>query len=413
MAKLSGFFQAFGFMFNAIRHKRREMLISLVMVLILLLIASTLMYFVEHNAQPKEFSSIPAAMWWAVATLTTVGYGDVAPITDLGKVLGGVIAILGVGLVALPAGIIAAGFIEEIEKDKKLKQLKKQEEILRHAFSVEYYYPVKKIKEELKVDHLPRKWLTMNDIKYKIGMTEESVLEVVGFSNLFRMRNVKLGDKQSIGLEFIQSNRSYGQCIDRKSRLTIINLFSYIQPYYGHFSMGLADLLGANFISNEMYNSDSFLKERQLNLIHNDDYMGLTDTHPALTEFKKDVKSLIGKEEVCIFLVNALPNDKMFHFNIGADQGDAGFEKGRFFKDKERLQKVYDKAVVLAESKEKVVLTHEMHGKQDPNHASWWIHKETGCNLIMLHINVLVLKGKLSTYYAFMRDLAACLEDLK
>ena len=77
------------------------------------------MYFIENEAQPEVFSSIPAAMWWGVATLTTVGYGDIYPVTPIGKILGSIIAMLGIGMFALPAGILASGFEEEIKKRKK------------------------------------------------------------------------------------------------------------------------------------------------------------------------------------------------------------------------------------------------------------------------------------------------------
>lgn len=77
------------------------------------------MYYVENEAQPENFSSIPATMWWGIATLTTVGYGDIYPVTGLGKLLGGFIAIVGIGLFALPAGILASGFSEELSKDKQ------------------------------------------------------------------------------------------------------------------------------------------------------------------------------------------------------------------------------------------------------------------------------------------------------
>lgn len=73
----------------------------------------------QHDAQPDKFPSIPAAMWWGVATLTTVGYGDVFPITPLGKVLGAVVAILGVGLFALPTGILASGFSEGLQRSRR------------------------------------------------------------------------------------------------------------------------------------------------------------------------------------------------------------------------------------------------------------------------------------------------------
>lgn len=83
---------------------------------VLLVLVSTLMYTIENEAQPDKFGSIPETMWWGVATLTTVGYGDVFPITPLGKVLSGVIAVLGLGLFALPTGILASGFAEQLNE---------------------------------------------------------------------------------------------------------------------------------------------------------------------------------------------------------------------------------------------------------------------------------------------------------
>ena len=74
--------------------------------------------------QPNAFSSIPMAMWWGVATLTTVGYGDVYPVTALGKLLGAIIAILGIGVIALPAGLLGGAYMEEMDERKNWKSLK-------------------------------------------------------------------------------------------------------------------------------------------------------------------------------------------------------------------------------------------------------------------------------------------------
>lgn len=101
-----------------IRRKREDLTIAISATLILVVVASSMMYFVEQEAQPEAFSSIPAALWWGVVTLTTVGYGDVYPVTPVGKVLGAVIAILGVGLVALPASILASGFVDIEDEDE-------------------------------------------------------------------------------------------------------------------------------------------------------------------------------------------------------------------------------------------------------------------------------------------------------
>lgn len=90
--------------------------------MILVSISASIMYFFEHEAQPEVFSSIPAAMWWAVSTLTTVGYGDVYPITIGGKIFGSFVALLGIGLIAAPAGILGAGLMEEFDSRRRPKE---------------------------------------------------------------------------------------------------------------------------------------------------------------------------------------------------------------------------------------------------------------------------------------------------
>ena len=77
------------------------------------------MYFAEHDDQPENFSSIPATMWWSVVTLTTVGYGDTYPVTAIGQTIAAIIAILGIGMFALPAGILGAGFVDALESRRK------------------------------------------------------------------------------------------------------------------------------------------------------------------------------------------------------------------------------------------------------------------------------------------------------
>lgn len=108
---------------SVVRRKKEELSITLATLIILLVMAASLMYLVEKDAQPEAFSSIPAAMWWGIVTLSTVGYGDVYPITVLGKMLGMVIAVLGIGMFALPAGILGSGFVEELQSRQKVKTI--------------------------------------------------------------------------------------------------------------------------------------------------------------------------------------------------------------------------------------------------------------------------------------------------
>jgi len=119
IAKLGRYSQAVRTLGKVFVAKKEELGITFFVLLILLLLSSCLMYFAEHDAQPEAFSSIPAAMWWSVTTLTTVGYGDICPVTIGGKALAAVVAILGIGVFALPTGIIGAGFVEEMQARKK------------------------------------------------------------------------------------------------------------------------------------------------------------------------------------------------------------------------------------------------------------------------------------------------------
>jgi voltage-gated potassium channel len=106
--------------FGRVAAAKLEELMTIVLLLIMMLVvASTFMYFAEHDAQPRSFTSIPATMWWTIATLTTVGYGDMCPVTGLGQLLGAVIALLGIGVFALPTGILGAAFVDELRRSRE------------------------------------------------------------------------------------------------------------------------------------------------------------------------------------------------------------------------------------------------------------------------------------------------------
>jgi voltage-gated potassium channel len=115
LLKVGRYLAAFVLLRRVLQAKREELIMSIALTFVLLIVASSIMYFAEGEAQPDKFSSIPASMWWAVATLTTVGYGDVYPVTMLGRVAGGVLALLGIGLFALPTAILGSGLVEAVQ----------------------------------------------------------------------------------------------------------------------------------------------------------------------------------------------------------------------------------------------------------------------------------------------------------
>ena len=116
--KLTRFSKSMRTIGNVLRETRADLVTTLFVTFILLVLSSSIMYYVERGAQPDKFASIGHAFWWAVATLTTVGYGDVYPVTPLGKLLSGIIAIVGIGFIALPTGIISSAFIDQINARK-------------------------------------------------------------------------------------------------------------------------------------------------------------------------------------------------------------------------------------------------------------------------------------------------------
>jgi len=116
LLKLARYSPALATLWEVLVNERRALLAALLIMVMLLVTSSTAIYYVERTAQPDDFGSIPAAMWWAVATLTTVGYGDVVPVTALGRAIGGLVMILGLAMFALPVGIIASGFAAEIHR---------------------------------------------------------------------------------------------------------------------------------------------------------------------------------------------------------------------------------------------------------------------------------------------------------
>jgi voltage-gated potassium channel len=120
LSRLTRFNTSLNLLIQAVRKRKMELGISFIIAMSLLLTTSILLYLVEGSSNPEDFGSIPRAMWWSIATLTTVGYGDVTPLSPLGKICAGITALIGIGIVAMPTGILAAAFSEAYQKAKTL-----------------------------------------------------------------------------------------------------------------------------------------------------------------------------------------------------------------------------------------------------------------------------------------------------
>jgi voltage-gated potassium channel len=119
LAKVGRYSEAAIVLVRVLRAKREEMALTISLVVLLGIVFATLAYYAESTAQPDKFPDIPHALWWAFVTITTVGYGDVAPVTPVGKVIGVATALLGILMIALPTGVLGAAFVEELNRTAK------------------------------------------------------------------------------------------------------------------------------------------------------------------------------------------------------------------------------------------------------------------------------------------------------
>ena len=122
--RLNAKYDSFNVITTVLYEKRNQIISSVFIVLILMLASSLCMYSVEHDTQPDVFRNAFSGVWWSMSTLLTVGYGDIYPVTTLGRVMAICIAYLGVGAVAIPTGIISAGFVEQYQRKSSLSNLK-------------------------------------------------------------------------------------------------------------------------------------------------------------------------------------------------------------------------------------------------------------------------------------------------
>lgn len=127
--RINAYYDSFNVITEVIAGKRQQLISSVFIIMILMLASSLCMYSLEHEAQPEVFTNAFSGIWWAVSTLLTVGYGDIYPITTAGKAFSIVITFLGVGMVAIPTGIISAGFVDQYTRIKRISEYAKEEDI--------------------------------------------------------------------------------------------------------------------------------------------------------------------------------------------------------------------------------------------------------------------------------------------
>lgn len=336
--RLSRYTKSWRLLTDSIREKRRELFISMQFLLLITLALSLVLFFCEHEAQPDEYANAGSTVAWAFAQYIgdPGGFGDTPPVTLAGRIIACIVGLLGIAIVAVPAGILGAGFTEAIEKESRREELEENHEKLRLCFERKQDRPTHY--------QIVPPFRSVIEIQARQNMTADEIIEAVGESDGYRMVNlagtipIDKNPVDRLAVEHFHHNRSYGQMIDRGSRITIIGPSSYIDPCSGFFPYYLAKIGGFNYISREfgaMAPAKSYFNMHEETL-QND---------PRAAEFLADLQTLTSRRDAwsLCFLVSSGAADpehpEQIHFGTGGSRGDETI--GPLVTDKETCAKFF------------------------------------------------------------------------
>jgi voltage-gated potassium channel len=147
--KLTRYSRALTALLDVLQKEADTLFAALVVLFMMLVLSATGIYFLENEIQPESFGSIPKSMWWAIVTLTTLGYGDTVPVTDMGKFFAGMVGLIGIGMVALPAAILASGFAENLNQRRQKYSLFIQHSLKDGQLDDEERWELEKMRKDL------------------------------------------------------------------------------------------------------------------------------------------------------------------------------------------------------------------------------------------------------------------------
>ncbi|MDE6263339.1 MAG: ion transporter [Muribaculaceae bacterium] len=340
--RIGRYSKSFSLLSNAIKEKRRELIVSMQFLLVVTIILSLILFFAEHEAQPDVYKNGFISTIWAFAQY--IGdpgqFADTPPITPLGRIIACIVGFLGIAIVAVPTGIIGAGFTESLEKESNKDKIKENAEKLRSTFQ-------RKLDRPSGFQVMPP-FRNMTFLQSRLAMKEDEIIEAVNspeapnfrlISTATTIPNGKQG-MDTLAVEHFFINRPYGLCIDRNSRITIVSPSSNVDAGIGNFAFYVALIGGFNYISREIGPTAIY----QSVLIHNPE-----DEPEEYKPFAEDLERLASRPGAWTLTLlvasGALEPEypEHLHFGAGGKKGDETLNaENLLIKDKETYQELYD-----------------------------------------------------------------------
>ena len=316
------YLKAFNVLSRAMKAKKDEMWVSLQFLVIITLLLSFVLFFVEHEAQPEVYGNGWTSVLWAFAQYIgdPGGFADTPPITVTGRIIACIIGVLGIAIFAVPAGLIGSAFSEVMEKDEQNEKSKNHIDRIVHSFKFD------KDQQHTNLFYVPR-YQPISTITTRKFLTEEQIIKAVELSDCLHLYNlasaVNTADEPVDKLVVVNylRNTPYGTCIDRGSKVTIVSTSGFAEPMTSWFAYHIAKLGGFNYVA----------KEVELDPDNPVTYYNIADESacPNLRLFLDDINRLTEKPDswvIPILGATGLKNrPEQLHFCYNSTKGDDSY----------------------------------------------------------------------------------------
>lgn len=415
--RLARYLKSFDFIINATRNKKSELFISMQIVLLFTFVLSVLLFFVENKIQPEHFSSVKDALVWSFSKYIgdIAGYGDFTPLSQTGKLLATAVGILSIAIFAVPAGIIASGFVEEIEAEKKNKEISHTKSLIERSFVPTHNDVINRMIE-------PRK-RSIPQIQARLTLTETEIFEAVRSSENLRIIWDKSDPKSPhfdlIVVENIQKNVDFGFVENEvASNIRIINPLGKGERAISHFCQTLAQIGSYKLVSNELFSGGDFEPETKCRLDLNDAFTSddkLRTLPAAAQNFSSScIKDLKSTDWVVVIRSSASHRELDLHLTYGGDKGNLTIEdvENPTVNELDKLVIFHEELSQQMQTLGYKVGTHQDFKSTNPQLLHQFIRMNSKANVITIFVSIDLLSGPDRIYYRVLKHLHLALQKL-